>query len=69
MRSNCFEKCVLSILWNSENEIAAEAEEDGTVTHVTEHDTEEKREGDDCEEARISFLVLCDTISFNNLLS
>ena len=69
MRSNCFEKSVLSVLRNSEDEIAAEAEEDGAVTHVTKHDAKEEREGDDCEETRIGFLVLSYTISLNNFLS
>ena len=59
----------MSVLRNSEDEIAAEAEEDGAVTHVTKHDAKEEREGDDCEETRIGFLVLSYTISLNNFLS
>jgi len=43
-------------------------EEDCTVTNITEHDTEQEREGHYCENSRIDFLIVRDTISVYDLL-
>jgi len=51
-----------------EDEVEPEKEDDESVTHVSEHDSEEEREGYSGEDSRIQLLISRHTIGIYDLL-
>lgn len=52
-----------------ENQVDPQQEKNETMSHITEHYSKEKREGDCCKDRGIDFLIAGNSVSVGNLLS